>query len=713
MHGNCTQAWRLTAVWGTRLFRPNHKAQSAKKRDLSRKISVKSPPAYTRSRDLRTTKRLAIRKYLEEVDLDLLVGTKVSCEEKTNTLEFAIKLGMDTLLPLRSKKLSINDPPWINERLKSMIRERQRALARGDDANFRRLRNSVNRLRKLCRAKYYASNVEQLRDCEPRRWWKEVKKLAGMQAATRTDTISVLRNIDQGPVLNSTALANTINKAFLAPMSTFTPLAPRTSCDAHYTDLPPISETCVFRKLASLNPAKASGPDNMPAWLLKENADLLAPVITDILNCSYKEATLPHSWKHADITPIPKQIPVQDVNKHLRPISLTPILSKLAEEFIVDRYIKPAVLAKVDPRQFGTVPSSSTTEALISMIHEWNSATDGDGATVRAVLFDFKKAFDLIDHHILINKLHNYDLPEAILFWIIDFLTDRKQRVKLGSDCFSEWGAIPAGVPQGTKLGPWLFIIMINELDIPDNKLWKYVDDTTISETVAKNRPSTIQTAVDTFVTRAAEDKFQLNEAKCKELRITFSTANNSFDPIVINGSEIECVPKAKILGMHITCNLKWNCHIEEIGKKSRKRMYCLSQLKRSGLGTQELIQFYRTCIRPLTEYACPVFHDSLPKYLSEELERIQRRAMRIIFPFKPYQEALAQAGLETLSARRQSLTNKLFSKIVEDTNNKLHNLLPEMNTCHYNLRKKRKFNANFKTNRLKNSFILSNALKF
>ena len=99
---------------------------------------------------------------------------------------------------------------------------------------------------------------------------------------------------------------------------------------------------------------------------------------------------------------------------------------------------------------------------------------------------------------------------------------------------------------------------MINELDIPDNKLWKYVDDTTtISETVAKNRPSTIQTAVDTFVTRAAEDKFQLNEVKCKELGITFSTTNSSFDPIVINGGEIECVPKAKILGMllHVTVN--------------------------------------------------------------------------------------------------------------------------------------------------------------
>ena len=163
---------------------------------------------------------------------------------------------------------------------------------------------------------------------------------------------------------------------------------------------------------------------------------------------------------------------------------------------------------------------------------------------------------------------------------------------------------------------------------------------------------------------------------------------------------------------MHNTCNLKWNCHIDDIGNKSRKQMHCLSQLKRSGLGTRELIQFYRTCIRPLTEYVCLVFHDSLPKYLSEELERIQRRAMRVIFLFKPYQEALAQAGLQTRSARRQSLTNKSFSKITEDRNNKLHVLLPERNTCRYNLRKKRKFNTNFKTNRLKNSFLLSNALK-
>ena len=147
----------------------------------------------------------------------------------------------------------------------------------------------------------------------------------------------------------------------------------------------------------------------------------------------------------------------------------TPVLFKLAEDFVVDLYVKPAVLAKVDPRHFGIVPGSGTSEALVSMIHAWNSATDGNGATVRVVLFDFKKAFDLIDHWKVgkVGKLCLYDIPDPVISWIIDFLTSCKQRVKLGHDYFSEWGVASAWVPQGKKLRLWLFIIMINGLDVP------------------------------------------------------------------------------------------------------------------------------------------------------------------------------------------------------------------------------------------------------
>ena len=95
------------------------------------------------------------------------------------------------------------------------------------------------------------------------------------------------------------------------------------------------------------------------------------------------------------------------------------------------------------------------------MLHSWLESTDGNGATARALLFDFRKAFDLIDHHVLAQKLSSYDFPESIVCWILDFLTNRRQRVKLSCDCLSKWRAVPAGVPQGPNLGPWLFLIMI------------------------------------------------------------------------------------------------------------------------------------------------------------------------------------------------------------------------------------------------------------
>ena len=329
------------------------------------------------------------------------------------------------------------------------------------------------------------------------------------------------------------------------------------------------------------------------------------------------------------------------------------------------------------------------------MIHRWAQGTDGNGATVRATLYDYRKAFDLIDHDILVRKLTVLDIPKQIINWIIDFLSGRSQRIKLAKGCFSEWESVPSGVPQGTKLGPWLFLVLINDLEASSGmnaEMWKYVDDTTTSEVVIKGKASISQRIADHIMEWSSENRVQLNNDKCKELRITFSKQKQAFPPIIINGKGVETVKSAKFLGVTISDDLSWNEHVREVVKKASKRLYFLVQLKRARLPTSELVLFYCTCIRSVLSYAVPVFYYSLPLYLKTELERVQKRALAIIFPGIDYSDALVSAELPSIERYNENICKKTFNSILNDKSNRLRNLLPSAHKSSYSLRRCRRF---------------------
>ena len=182
----------------------------------------------------------------------------------------------------------------------------------------------------------------------------------------------------------------------------------------------------------------------------------------------------------ADIAPIPKTSNITDFNNDLRPISLTSTLSKIAEGFVIDHELKLKILQMIDPHQFGFTPKSCATHAIILVLHSWLAATDGTGFTLKVALLDFRKAFDLVDHNLLITKLANYRIKPSVINWITNFLCKHTQRVKLNYKCHSNVLQVQAGVLQATKLAPWLFLITINDLSFSENstnKMSKFAND--------------------------------------------------------------------------------------------------------------------------------------------------------------------------------------------------------------------------------------------
>ena len=429
-------------------------------------------------------------------------------------------------------------------------------------------------------------------------------------------------------------------------------------------------------KLSEICVNKSPGPDCIPNWFLREMAPFVAEPLCAIFNLSVKQGSVPAYWKHANVVPVPKTQPPKNIYFDLRPISLMSTLVKVFESFI-GNWILDKINNKLDKDQYGAVKGRSTVHALVSILHQWSCALDR-GESVRALFVDYTKAFDHIDHTILLNKLMTLGVPHFLVKWMFSFLSQRKQRVKVNG-ALSEWITLTGAMPQGTWLGPLMFISFIHDL-MPSCPVHKFIDDVTLTELLKRNDSCSIMDdIVEELIKWSVANKMIISCNKTKEM-ILGGIRSNPPQELTVNENQIEQVSVFKLLGVYVSDDLLWDQNIEKICNKVSTKLYFLKLLKRAGLSLDDLRYFYIAVVRPVLEYACVVWNHSLTKTQSDRLESLQKRALRIIYgdlaTGNPYLTVLPLVKLESLQERRHKLSKFFFDKICQE-DNCLHDLLP------------------------------------
>lgn len=657
------------------------------------------PPVYTTKRDCKPANKRALVSALSTINWTPLYHS-TSLDNQFALFSKLLSSTIATHLPLRTCKVHSKDKPWITEDIKKTISKRQNAWSSGYTLKYNFYRNKVRKLCKSSRKSYYDKNILNTQEPNPQKWWKNVKAIAGLTNSEPLSSIFHDGEFKSGPELAELIADSFCNVASSLPSLQFSKVSVDSVPDEFI-----VSPNQVATELEKISLQKATGPDDIPNWVLKTCSPLLARPICSIFNASIAQGSIPALWKCADVLPLPKVPKPKSVDSDLRPISLTPVLSKLLEGFVF-RWLFNHIKPSIDHLQFGNIKNCSTTHALIHLIHNWLVALDNPGTTIRSCMIDFSKAFDRIDHNILLQKLQMLDTPPILLNWCANFLQDRYLRVKLGQNK-SSWRRINAGVPQGTRLGPLFFLVMINDLET-NLPIYKYVDDCTIYEIVSRSSPnSSLQSNIDTINDWTERNNMRLNVSKTKELRVSFLKDSLLFDTLSSSSSDIEIVEDFKLLGVTISSNLSWNTHVNNICVKASKRLYALRVLKRSGAPAKDLVTVYCAFIRPVLEYACQVWHFSLPQCLSNQIEHIQQRALKIAFPQLSYAASLDCTNLSRLHQRRVDQCQSLYKNVHRQSDNKLRDLLPETIAHNYNLRNPRSLPlVKCRTERFRNSFV-------
>ncbi|CAB3379844.1 Hypothetical predicted protein [Cloeon dipterum] len=391
-----------------------------------------------------------------------------------------------------------------------------------------------------------------------------------------------------------------------------------------------ITEGEVEALMKTMDSKSATGPDKIPAILLKNCAASLSKSLTHIFQLSLRASDLPVDFKCAAVTPIPKD---GDRTKfrNWRPISVTSLVGKVLEKHVRNQIAAFFETNKILPdSQHGFRSARSCTTMLMRTLDDWTAALDSQsGAHVHTVFLDWAKAFDKVPHQRLLTKLQQYGVDGAALKWVKNFLVGRSQFVRFNGAC-SESCEVPSGVIQGSVLGPLLFNAFVSDLpSVVKTNLVQYADDCTIYNQIRSEEDvEALQEDLAHIDVWCANNGMQLNAKKCVVMDVT-RARQPCMPRYTVGGTALQYVATQRLLGVHLSRDLRWNHHVDvqrrkaaqTLGFAARNLRGCTQRVKRIA---------YLSLVKPKLLYGTPAWHPST-KTNTEKMIKVQNRALHFI----------------------------------------------------------------------------------
>ncbi len=524
--------------------------------------------------------------------------------------------------PVRSQTRP--NKPWFNKHLANLIRTKNRLFRRAHATNnqthwavYKTIRNRSTTEIAKAKWRYNQKRARALCDpnCTPNNWWRVAKELSGQSQSS--SPIPPLQDNSGNLVTGDVDKAEALNATFIHHCSTLAhdPLPAGPTPITSTFSFQPVSPDLVRDTMARLPNKHSTGPDGISYVLIKIANEAITPWLTRLFNYSIELSQVPDEWKSATITPKFKGgRKDRKTAANYRPISLTCCIARLMEKLLNTQVLKYLISKDLLYHlQSGFLPLHSTITQLCFLIHSWQSGLDNN-EVVQATFLDLSKAYDRVWTHGLLYKMWYLGFSPPTLRWFTSFLTARTQRVKVGNQ-YSSWCTPQSGIPQGTVLGPVLFLIFINDLpkDL-HNKPSIFADDSTVS---AMGPDATITSAALTSDLHHAHAwahtwGMEFNPEKSEHLTM-FNPAQfrnlppPTNHPVSMDGHIVPQVSHHKHLGLTLNSSLTWTDHIAIVRRKCAQRMGILYRLS-SVLPRATIRQIYLATVRPIMEYGCQVW---------------------------------------------------------------------------------------------------------